>query len=429
MFVARLISNTTGEITDERVLDMIIERKHIQDLAACLIAPSKKYRPLSFFEAQMHKLRTCGISKKLFLMEGDEEKDPAFFYGAQSQMEKVRRLKRVKTMRMQIHAGLWPGVDLMCTRNKRDTIKFFIQQLESFQKSFNPRRPPTKTMEDLKQHIGEQMSEPTFCEYLRLRSQKGIGTKTAMKTIMDPDLDWDKSFISPACIDRTLKSNGDERATFWPDIPPPVSIPQASSNAAVSSKKDKKTSKKRKGSNAKKESPKQRPTKEPKIDKQQQYAKKSRIAGLLREKRVAPDQRKGATVNSNKGSACAAAMNNNEEGLCGICLKAIDIWEDDGIVLCNRVALCGATFHDACLTANGFDINAHDGCIKCKEKGKFSMKEKQTISETRQANGVETQCRSLDLEEQVAAKNDAGVVVLELESDREEEDDDVIVID
>lgn len=42
MFVARLISNTTGEIVDERVLDVVIERKNIVDLAECHITKSKR---------------------------------------------------------------------------------------------------------------------------------------------------------------------------------------------------------------------------------------------------------------------------------------------------------------------------------------------------------------------------------------------------
>jgi hypothetical protein len=85
------------------------------------------------------------------------------------------------TSRKQIENGEFPGVEVFCTRNKLDTIKFLIRQLESFQKSFNPKRPPTKTMEQLKVHINEQMKNPTFLEYLRLRKQPGIGDIKAMK--------------------------------------------------------------------------------------------------------------------------------------------------------------------------------------------------------------------------------------------------------
>ncbi len=41
LYVARLISNATGEVIDERVLDLIIERKDVNDLQACLTLPSK----------------------------------------------------------------------------------------------------------------------------------------------------------------------------------------------------------------------------------------------------------------------------------------------------------------------------------------------------------------------------------------------------
>jgi hypothetical protein len=58
-----------------------------------------EFKPLSFFEAQMYKLQHCGISKKVFLMEGDEDEAKNFFVGAKSNMEKERRLKRVKTLR------------------------------------------------------------------------------------------------------------------------------------------------------------------------------------------------------------------------------------------------------------------------------------------------------------------------------------------
>ena len=56
-FVARLVSNdNTRRVLDERVLDLVIERKCVTDLAHCLVKPSRTYRPLSFFEAQMYKV-------------------------------------------------------------------------------------------------------------------------------------------------------------------------------------------------------------------------------------------------------------------------------------------------------------------------------------------------------------------------------------
>ena len=41
LFVARLISHDNGEVIDERVFDMIIERKDVNDLAQGLIVDSK----------------------------------------------------------------------------------------------------------------------------------------------------------------------------------------------------------------------------------------------------------------------------------------------------------------------------------------------------------------------------------------------------
>jgi hypothetical protein len=47
----------------------------------------------------MYKLQHCGMSNKLFLMEGDEDRTKNLFAGAKSNMEKERRLKRIKTLR------------------------------------------------------------------------------------------------------------------------------------------------------------------------------------------------------------------------------------------------------------------------------------------------------------------------------------------
>ena len=102
LYVARLISTAkenAGEILEERVLDLLIERKAVQDVCQCLITDSKKYKPLSFFEAQMYKLMNCGMDKKLFVMEGDEDKTKGLMHGAKNQSERERRLKRVKTLR------------------------------------------------------------------------------------------------------------------------------------------------------------------------------------------------------------------------------------------------------------------------------------------------------------------------------------------
>ena len=99
----------------------------------------------------MYKLQHCGVSKKVFLMEGDED-NPSHFSmysantGISTHIEQEKRLKRVKTIRLQVEKGEFQGVDLISTRNKHDSVKFLIQQLEKFMKSFDPLRPPTLKM-------------------------------------------------------------------------------------------------------------------------------------------------------------------------------------------------------------------------------------------------------------------------------------------
>ena len=67
MFVARKY-NGKGEVVDERILPILIERKNVNDLQCCLIADSKTFAPLGFFEAQMYKLQMCGLKHKIFLI-------------------------------------------------------------------------------------------------------------------------------------------------------------------------------------------------------------------------------------------------------------------------------------------------------------------------------------------------------------------------
>mmetsp|Transcript_15855 Transcript_15855/g.34301 ORF Transcript_15855/g.34301 Transcript_15855/m.34301 type:complete len:836 (-) Transcript_15855:98-2605(-) len=337
MFVARLISNTNGEVIDERVLDLVIERKDVNDLQTCLTNPSKKYKPLKFFEAQMYKMQNCGISNKLFLMEGDEDnpnvfssynRQPAAVMGKKTgvakrgvapKMEQLKRLKRVKTVRIQIEKGEFQGVDLICTKNKHDTVKFLIQQLERFKKSFNPLRPPEMTTEDHKKRINEEMEMPTFREYLRLISLPGVGPVNAMKVIMDPKLDWDKSFICPSCTTRKAKSTLEDRATFWGE-----------SSAEA-------------------------------------------------EKRNISNQR-GHAMRTKDATGIYAAINKDDDPSCGICRKSIDIWTETGVVTCNRVAKCGKVFHESCLTAQSYDIGQDDGCILCRALSKFSVKSQEQAS-------------------------------------------------
>lgn len=162
--------------------------------------------------------------------------------------------------------GEFQGIDLICTKNKHDSVKFLIQQLERFKKSFDPLRPPTMTMEQLKTRINAQMNLPTFREYLRLRTTPGVGDVKAMKIIMDPKLEWDKSFVSPSCKSRETKSSLEDRVTaFWGE-----SVAEAAARNLANAR-----------------------------------------ANALRSKR---------------SNGVYADMNKDEDPSCGLCRKAIDIW-------------------------------------------------------------------------------------------------------
>ncbi|KAL7548504.1 hypothetical protein ACHAWF_011782 [Thalassiosira exigua] len=315
LFVARLTSRS-GETVDERILPLIIERKNVNDLQLCLITDSKKYRPLSFFEAQMYKLQRCGVARKLFLMEGDED-DPRQFSmhsaktGTATPLERDKRLKRVKTVRLQIDRGEWQGVDVISTKSKEETVRFLIEKLAEFKRSFDPLRPPSTTMDDLKERIKEEMRAPTFREYLRLISQPRVGPVKAMKVINDPDLDWDKNFMCPSCTTRKGKSTLEDRASFWGESEAEEGMRNLSNarEAAMRSKK--------------------------------------------------------------AGGSGAVACSRDGDPTCGICRKAVDIFAETHIATCNRVAACGATFHESCLGKQGYDIGKDDGCILCRAMSKF----------------------------------------------------------
>jgi len=242
MFVARLISKADNEtILDERVLDLIVERKDVNDLCSCLILPSKSHPPLQFFEAQMYKLQHCGLENKVFLLEGDENDRRQFNmrasetkidksgnryrkFGTASREEQIRRLKRVKTIRNQMICGEFKGVRIVCTKDREDTVLWLIQQFELIRKSFDPAHPPWRVKSEFDDYVKAQMKDDTFQEYLRLLSMEKIGDKKAMRIIKDPCLKWDKTFISPReaqSIDTSVHSKLGDKPIFWnPDNPP-----------------------------------------------------------------------------------------------------------------------------------------------------------------------------------------------------------------
>jgi len=284
----------------------------------------------------MYKMQHSGVNKKLFILEGDED-DPSHFRmirqikfgngyikGMTEQQQQSNRLKRVKTTRLQIENGEWQGVDLLCTKNKHDTVKFLQEQLDTFRNSFDPLDPPEKTMEQLTSHIDGQMKDRTFHEYLRLTSIKGIGPVTAMAKIRGPQFGWDRSFICPSGNQKKIKSTGNERVTFWKETATEATTRHLKNSRA-------------------------------------QLAKNKKTDG------------KYATLNRNTDSSC-----------CALCRETVDIFEN-GIVSCNRVKDCGQVYHKACLEAQGYDISKDSGCIMCKGLYKFSTKPAKSSATKRKA--------------------------------------------
>jgi len=284
----------------------------------------------------MYKMQHSGVNKKLFILEGDED-DPShfrmirqikfgngFIKGMTEQQQQSNRLKRVKTTRLQIENGEWHGVDLLCTKNKHDTVKFLMEQLDTFKRSFDPLQPPEKTMEQLTSHIDGQMKDRTFHEYLRLTSIKGIGPVTAMAKIRGPQFGWDRSFICPSGNQKKIKSTGNERVTFW---------------------------------------------KETATEATTRHLKNSR-AQLAK--------------NKTSGGKYVTANRNTDSSSCALCKETVDIFEN-GIVSCNRVKDCGQVYHKACLEAQGYDISKDSGCVMCKGLSKFSTKTAKSSATKRKA--------------------------------------------
>ncbi|EJK50298.1 hypothetical protein THAOC_30748, partial [Thalassiosira oceanica] len=335
MFVARLISKADNEtILDERVLDLIVERKDVNDLCSCLILPSKSHPPLQFFEAQMYKLQHCGLENKVFLLEGDEDNVGKFTrytsssnphakggknYGVASKDEQSKRLKRVKTLRMRIAAGEFKGVSIVNTLNRDESVKWLIHKMEGLRASFDPNNLPTRTKEAFDTYVKSRMKAPTFQEYLRLMSKDKIGDKKAMRIILDPALNWDKNFISPreAQSAKTTLSTLEDRATYWKE-----------SEAAATHR------------------------------------------NLSNTKRRALYE----------GQKARGPVLGDDDCACGVCSRHIDVFSvDDDIIGCDRFKDCGRMFHKSCLLKGGYDINLSTGCVICKGKSKFLIK---TVSKT-----------------------------------------------
>ena len=72
---------------------------------------------------------------------------------AASREEQLRRLKRVKTIRNQMIQSEFTGVRIVCTKDREDTVKWLIQQLELIRRSFDPTRPPGRVKSDFDNYV------------------------------------------------------------------------------------------------------------------------------------------------------------------------------------------------------------------------------------------------------------------------------------
>lgn len=91
---------------------------------------------------------------------------------------------------------------------------------------------------------------------------------------------------------------------------------------------------------------------------------------------------------------------------------------DSGIVSCNRVAACDATFHQVCLTNQKYDINSHDGCFRCKAPSLFATNHKSIVG---------AQCNPSKKSELDSSKD--RIKLLDEGADDDDDDDDVIILD
>ena len=93
-----------------------------------------------------------------------------------------------------------------------------------------------------------------------------------------------------------------------------------------------------------------------------------------------------------------------------------------GIVSCNRVVACGATFHQSCLASRNFDIRERDGCIKCKTTSQFLTKNVD-IHHKGERDGSDEVQHHTSKRNNLSSSNDA--IFLE----KSDDDESVIVLD
>ena len=97
---------------------------------------------------------------------------------------------------------------------------------------------------------------------------------------------------------------------------------------------------------------------------------------------------------------------------------------DFGVVSCNRVAACGATFHLICLTSKKYDIHAHDGCIKCNASSENEITQEKYCDD---GDHVQQHKTVMKRELGVSHKH-AEIIMIDAEYN-DDETDDVVVLD
>ena len=181
MMIARKINIISGQIVgDDKILNFIVERKHVVDLVSSITAsPKGTFKPLSRMEQQMRKLKYCGIQNPIILIEGNEDHHTS--------INEVRK-KAVKSFREHLHDDeIFPDFSCVETLHVDGTIKYLINEIREMTNRFRDSRESVfakvATFCDLKQRVEETMKDQTFCYYLGLRSLPAIGEKKAIAVI------------------------------------------------------------------------------------------------------------------------------------------------------------------------------------------------------------------------------------------------------
>jgi len=170
----------TGE---ERVLDHIIERKEVSDLASSII--SKRY------EEQKFRMKQCGLSRLHYLLEGDPD-------SLQGHMEGRSLLKALRDTYAE-------GFNTIRTKNQHETIrtiKEWTYSLASIHSSENLNvwnRRPTYQAWDTKAKTDKQMSVGLVWERM-LHSVNRIGREAVQAIAAD--------FNTPASLFKAIQVRG-----------------------------------------------------------------------------------------------------------------------------------------------------------------------------------------------------------------------------